>query len=300
MRTVHSYSNSTGNRKEYYKSDVIWLLIILGMSFILLNFIKVVYLLSDKPETMFYSAFMRNLSLTDMFAVYIQTPWTLLTYFILHMSFWHLISNAIWIWCFGTIVQDLLGRHRALPVFIVGGIAGGILYLVSGTVMGPDNNAYVGANPGVMALAAAATVLAPRYKFFSMIGGGISLWIIALIYFILSFTAINFSHPTALFLELGGAAMGWAYIALLRRGTDLSSWFFNGYARVEDYFTPKEGNSKHGKRKATLEHGGVVRRHNVTQKRIDDILDKINQTGFESLTEEEKELLYKASNSNEE
>src|SRR6185436_16147127 len=110
-------------------------------------------------------------------------PWTILTHMFVHDGIWHIFGNMLWLWMFGYILQDLTGNRKIVPVFIYGALAGAVAYVVSFNIFPAlrpvvhDSNA-LGASAGIMAIALATTFIAPGYRLFPMLMGGIPLWVL--------------------------------------------------------------------------------------------------------------------------
>jgi hypothetical protein len=150
---------------------------------------------------------------------------------------------------------------------------------------------------GILGLAVAATTVSPQYRFFPMIGGGIPLWIIAVIYLLLNLSSA-FSNPVLLLPVAAGGLTGFGYVRMLQKGNDPGEWMNAFFSWVGSWFTPKESKGFSSKQSSFYNQGTkvpFVKKPNITQDRIDAILDKINQKGYDKLTEEEKKILKEAS-----
>ena len=148
-----------------------------------------------------------------------------------------------------------------------------------------------------MAVAIATTTLSPDYRLFKMLNGGIPLWILTVLFVIIDFSG---SKGTAYDLaHLGGGLMGFLFVISLRKGYDWSRWMNQLYNWFVNLFNPEKPVRKQEKIKEKVfynTHGQqpFVKRPVITQERIDEILDKINQKGYTHLSEEEKTILKKA------
>jgi hypothetical protein len=156
----------------------------------------------------------------------------------------------------------------------------------------------LGANAATMAVAMATTTLSPNHKFFTMIRGGISIWVLMLVYVIIDFAGVASLGAAHSLSHLAGALAGFLFVVLLKNGFDASLWMNNFYSWALNLFNPyKKKNKPSVKEKIFYNTGNrdpYNKIPNITQQRVDDILDKINQRGYQSLTEEEKEILKKA------
>jgi len=232
----------------------------------------------------------------------LRKPWTVLTYMFVHDNVWKVFSNMLWLWCFGYIMQDLTGNKKIIPIFIYGGLAGALAFSLAYNFVPSLQSQLpyataVGASAGVMALAIATTMVSPKYKIFPMIAGGIPLWALTALYVISDLATISVSDTGNLIAHLAGAFTGFLFIVFLRMGYDGSEWMSNFFDWVNNLFNPDK--PKKGKNiKEELFYKSVAdpykKTPNVTQQRVDEILDKINQKGYNFLTAEEKELLKRA------
>jgi DMSO reductase anchor subunit len=152
--------------------------------------------------------------------------------------------------------------------------------------------------PGILGLAVAATMVSPQYRFFPMIGGGIPLWVISCIYLLLDVASIS-SNIFLLIPHLIGAITGFFFVWMLRKGNDIGEWMNVLAGFVRSWSTPAKKNTAASKTSSFYELGkrsAFTKKSNITQERVDAILDKINQRGYENLTEEEKKILKQAGN----
>jgi membrane associated rhomboid family serine protease len=273
--------------------------------FVMLNFLKIIYFLSDIPQEFFFRQILNWLTLPAGADSFFSRPWTLLSYMFTHIGFWHLLTSMLWLWCFGYILQDLAGNSKLIPVYLYGGFIGGIIFLlVNNFSPGLEKNIgsiqpMLGAGAAVMAVVVATTTLAPDYRLFPMIGGGIPLWVVALIFVAIDLATLANVNPGIGAAHLAAGATGFLFTRQLRKGNDWSGWMTRLVDWVDDLFNPEK---KHTKKTRGDKHFYRADRKpfqktpNVTQQKLDAILDKINQQGYEFLSEEEKEFLKRASN----
>ena len=131
-----------------------------------------------------------------------------------------------------------------------------------------------------------------------MINGGLPLWVLSVIYFIVNFSSIPLGNAGAYTANLAGIGAGVLFIMSLRKGYDGSVWINNIFDWCNDLFNPnKRKKPRSPKDEFYYKVSGTQpykKIPNVTQQRIDEILDKINQQGYRFLTDEEKEILKRA------
>jgi membrane associated rhomboid family serine protease len=290
-------------------NTLVLLLAILAIVFCIFKFIQLSYTLtSSAPTASAISAFRNDIfnwfTLPATFDRLVDKPWTLLSYMFMHDGVFHMIGNLIWLWVFGYILQDLTGSKTIIPLFIYGGIAGGLFFMASMNIFpGLSTHASVstleGASAGVMAIAIATTILAPGYRFFPMINGGIPLWVITVIYVIIDLARIaNNENAGGHISHVGGAVFGSLFMWQMRKGRDWSTGMNNLFNWFNNLFMPKKVEEKkplkeeyHYNTAGTQPYKKIP---NLTQKRIDAILDKIGEKGYHQLTDEEKQILKRA------
>lgn len=223
--------------------------------------------------------------------------WTLFTYGWSHAGFWEWVTNMIWLYCFGSIVQSLVGYKQIIPLFIFSLLVGGLFYLGSQFIPGVTGRAHLlGAHAAIMGMAVAALTLAPKYRIYMGPTLGIPLILVVVIF--LGLMLLNTSlNPTAIALLAGGGLTGFVYIKLLHSGYNPGEWIYSTLSRVETVFTPDERAAieKHNKRRSQVLSRMYEPKQGISQKRIDELLDKILQHGYGSLSKDEKETLVRAS-----
>jgi membrane associated rhomboid family serine protease len=272
--------------------------------FVALIFIKVIYYFTyGKPGAAEYENDILNwIILPAKLDTFITRPWTLLTHMFVHDRVWHIIANMLWLWGFGYIFQDLAGNRKLIPLFIYGALAGALAYMLSFNLIPVlrENieSSALGASAGVMAIAIATTVMAPGYRIFPFINGGIPLWVLTMIFVIIDLATIPYSNPGGHIGHLAGGGMGFLFMNMMLRGYDWSAWMNNIFDWFNNLFNPDK--PKKGKKIKTQlfyksSSNPYKKTSNITQQKIDDLLDKIGQKGYSSLTEDEKELLKRAS-----
>jgi membrane associated rhomboid family serine protease len=270
--------------------------------FVLFTFINVFYYFSypkQIADVRFYNDIYVNLALPANFNEFIKKPWTLITHMFYHQGLWHILGNMLWLWMFGYIFHDLAGNKRIIPVFIYGALGGAIAFMLAYNfipTLKTVNANMVGASGGIMAIVVGTTILAPDYRIFPMLNGGIPLWVLTLIYLIMDLALIPVGNTGGHIAHLAGGFTGFLFIFFMRRGSDWSTGMNNFFDWVNNLFNPDKPKKKI-KDELFYKAGRkpYSKTSNLTEQRIDEILDKIHQKGYPSLTDEEKELLNKAS-----
>jgi membrane associated rhomboid family serine protease len=272
--------------------------------FILLIFVKIVYRVNDSSEALFNAQVLTWAVVPANPETFASRPWTLLTYMFTHIEVLRLVSSLLWLWCFGYILQDVTGNKRLIPVYLYGGLAGSVFFiLVTNLVpsLRADVNSFaplIGAGPSLLAVAVATTALSPQYKIFPLINGGIPLWILTAVFMLISFGTVGRSNPGEVAALVAGGLIGYVFVWQLRKGNDLGQWMNDLVNWIDDLFNPEKKHVQKPQKQQlyykTTEKPFKKTPH-ITQQRVDDLLDKINHKGYHSLSEEEKEFLKKAS-----
>jgi membrane associated rhomboid family serine protease len=276
--------------------------------FVILAFIKAFYFMRYEDGDMARMFYQNNILHwftlpADVNAIGTK-PWTILTYMFTHDDLGHLFGNMLWLWFFGYILQDLTGNRKLFPIYLYGALAGAIAFVLAYNFLPALQpqlavQSILGASAGVMAIAAAVTMLAPGFRVFPMLNGGIPVWVITTVYLIIDLAFVAKKDNTGGHIaHLAGAFTGFLFMYSFRKGYDWGGWMNNFYDWVNDLFNPdkpKKGKNIKKELFYKSEAKPYDKKPNVTQQRVDEILDKINQHGYDSLTDEEKELLKKAS-----
>jgi len=279
---------------QYSRNAVIQLIAASGIGFVGVQLLWITMIVYAVPEARanelsFYHIGMPGLELLR------ERWWTVFTYAWCHKGFWEWLSNMLWLFCFGNVVQMLVGYKQIIPLYIYAALAGGLAYAGIQFIPGmelPSQALYMGAQAGIMGMMVAATTLSPRYRLYLSDYFSIPLLLVAGIFTFLML--LNNLHSTpALGLLAAGALTGFAYIKLLQGGYRPGEWAYNLLSRAGKAFTPAD--ERPGKRHPLRRPGvNAVQGRDLSQKNIDRILDKINEKGYDALSSEEKEILRRA------
>lgn len=294
-------------KNAFNKPDngLIQIILINLVVFITLIFLRVILTFSGGSD--FYDKVVQWLMLPASVTEFLSKPWTLFTYFFMHERFFHILFNMLFLYWFGRIIKEFLGGGKIVSLYVLGGLAGGLFYiLIYNTI--PlfaeriDSSMMLGASAGVFAVVVGAATFMPNYTMLLMFIGPVRIKYIALFYVILAFAQSTGSNAGGELAHLGGAAVGFFYIKQLQQGTDWGKgihWFFSF---IQSFFKsqPKVKVSYRKKDKGspfTASSRGQSNKplSSTSQDEIDSILDKISHSGYESLTKEEKQKLFNAS-----
>ena len=295
-------------RYQYQSGNTITRLIIVNVAvFLAIMVFKLVLILMDgfNQDQGIFNSTIQYLFLSDDLVWDARHPWTLLTHMITHVGFFHMLFNMMVLYWFGRIAGDLLGDHRMLPLYLYSGLAGALIYLLSAPLIYTGGSNLHGASAAIMGIVAAAGITAPDYQMRLLILGDVRLkYIVAGLLAIYIIGIANMENVGGHMAHLGGAAFGFFYVYLLRQGHDLT----RGFNRMLSMFKKQpQVAPRISKRKVTMEvrHRAVHRKsdfqtptepsYDGDQQRLDSILDKIKQSGYQNLSEEDKQFLHDAS-----
>ncbi len=221
-------------------------------------------------------------------SAWLYKPWTLATYMFTQQGLFHILFNMLWLFWLGIIFLDFLKKRQFTFVYLAGGIAGGLLYLVAYNMIPvfraeAFRTVMIGSSASVSAVVFATATLLPDYTIRMLFFGNVKLKYLALVFIVIDVLAISGLNAGGSIAHIGGAVFGFVYIKRLQNGQD--------WSRIL---------GKQERKRRTLR---VVRNEKPVQEEplvpnqevIDRILDKISQSGYDSLTNAEKEALFKAS-----
>lgn len=243
-------------------------------------------------------------------------PWVFVTHMFMHEALWHLFGNMLGLYWFGRIVGDLLGDRRVLPIYLLSGLAGGLVYFLMANLPGDlgFGNYALGASAAFMGILAVAGTTAPNYLIHLFILGEVRLKFIVAFFLVMDLVGISTRFNSGgSFAHLGGAAMGFLIAQQLQNGNDMTVpvnriWdAITGF--FEKLFAPRRPKPKMAYRNPEIRKQPVTKAARGTDRRgssqsdnlshqeqLDAILDKIKMTGYDSLSAAEKEFLFNASN----
>jgi len=263
--------------------------------FLAFNLIKVFLFLSGSEAIGFIS---QLLAVPAYLPNIMVRPWTIITYMFFHEGFLHILFNLLWLYWFGKIFLGFMSERKLVGVYVMGGIAGALLYILFYNIFPVFNEVLpvsfaLGASASVLAIVFAASTHAPNMQLHLMFVGPVKLKYIAAFMVILDVFGIAGTNAGGHIAHLGGAIFGYFFIISLRKGIDFSKptdWFF-------DLFTTSQSSRQRSKMKVNYKRAAAdeMEYNKIKadkQAEIDKILDKISKAGYDSLTSEEKKTLF--------
>ncbi|TAF09140.1 MAG: rhomboid family intramembrane serine protease [Flavobacteriia bacterium] len=236
------------------------------------------------------------IALSSDLGVFVRTPWTLITFNFFHSGFLHLFFNLMVLHFSGRLFNTYFTDKQLLGVYVLGGVFSGITFVLSYIFIGKSGLPLVGASGAIMAILIATATYAPFMLLRIPLIGIVKLWHVAFVILLIDIIQMPKDNTGGHLAHLGGALFGFIYIKLLQTGKDITKLFSALLDTFANLFKPKKKTPfKKVHRNATKNVvNSSVSNKDFAQKQIDDILDKISKSGYDSLTKEEKEFLFKA------
>lgn len=228
--------------------------------------------------------------------IFLLKPWTFLSYAFFHDGFLHLFFNMMVLNFASSLFLTFFSPKQYLGLYILSAIFAGLIFAVGFNLM-HLSGAVVGASAAIMAILVAVTTYSPLMNVRLLLIGNVKLWHITAVILILDLMQFRVENPGGHISHLAGAFFGFVFIKLLQNGIDLSKivsavldFFTNLFKKPSTPFKKVHKNYKKPIEKSTSRI--VVK--DKKQQQIDEILDKISQSGYDSLNKEEKEFLFQA------
>lgn len=225
------------------------------------------------------------LALSSQWVDLLYRPWTLLTYMFLHNSFWHIFFNMLMLYFGGIMCCRYLGSKRFGWIYFLSGIVGAVLYLLVYNLFPVGRlqlSTLVGASAAVLGVFIAVAVYVPNQEvsFWFVRSFSVKIKYVAIAFVIIDLLSIPASNAGGHIAHLGGALFGWLYVLAMR-------------SNLSEVLKSKPFQKKSKLSGRPLTDDEYNRRRAADQKRVDAILDKISRSGYENLSKEEKEFLFK-------
>lgn len=273
------------------------LIYINGGIFLLLMIVRVVLFLTGNEPM--YGTVVRQLSIPASIPAILSRPWSIITHMFIHDGFLHILVNMMWLHFGGSIFLRYLDSKRLLSTFLLGGLSGALVFVLTMNVIPIfqvqlEGSTALGASAAVLAIMVAAATTAPNHVVHLVLIGPVKLKYIALLSVVLDVLLIPQGNAGGHFGHLGGAAFGFLFATQLKLGRDLSIDFMRPFAWMKNGFPKRNRKIKvvHSRAKNDEQFNEDKKSR---QEQMDAILDKIKRSGYDSLSKTEKEVLFRAS-----
>ncbi len=256
-------------------------------------------LLLQLIQNTFHQSSLSWFELPSDFSDFILKPWSIISYAFIHYDFLHILFNMLWLYVIGELFLNLFNPKLALNVYFLGAISGGLLFMLCYTLFPQvfmTGNRLVGASASVRALLIFLCAYLPNkeIRFFTF---NLKLWYFGLGIVIIDVLGLFGTNAGGNLAHIGGAFLGYIYAIQLKKGNDIGK----GFERFMDWVVSIFKSTKKSPLKTVHKNKSKVGGYTKTdfdqfnnQKKIDVILDKISKSGYDSLTSEEKEFLFRS------
>jgi len=235
-------------------------------------------------------------ALPASFELFISRPWTILSYMFLHFEFMHILFNVLWLYWFGKIFLEYHSQQKLLSLYLIGGIWGGLAYMLAYNLIPVFQNTVfhvqlMGASASVIAIVIAIAVYVPNHLIHLVFIGPVKIKWIAFVSVLLYVINLSGDNAGGNFAHLGGALWGWIFMSQLIAGRNITGRFDRVTDTFFSWFRPR--------RKLKIKYNSpnpdydYNKRKVIQQEEINKVLDKIGKSGYDSLTYEERDILFK-------
>ena len=243
--------------------------------------------------------FLQYVSLSSNPADLLWKPWSLLSYSFFHFDFFHILFNLLVLNFASQLFLTFFTQKQFLGLYLLSAVFAGVVFAASYYIMN-ISGAIVGASAAIMAVLVAVTAYQPLMQVRLLLIGNVKLWHLTAVLLILDLMQIRLDNMGGHISHLAGAFFGFMYIKALQNGTDMSlivtriiDFFANGF-RTSPSTPFKKVHRNYNVKPAEKRTTSRIVTKDKAQQQIDEILDKISQSGYDSLTKEEKDFLFKS------
>ncbi len=293
----------------FRKKDTLSRLILINVVvFTLINIVSLFfYLLNIDQEFVQLNGvnrFTYLLSLPSDIFSFLLRPWSLITYMFVQEGVFHLFFNMLILYVGGQIFNRFIGSSKLLSVYILSGITGAILYMLTfnifpafGSVV--NTSFAIGSSAAVLGIFVAAATFVPNLEMNVILFGNVKLKYIAILFIVLDILNIRNANAGGHIAHIGGALYGYFYINQLKKNIDYSLLFNKYWQSIYQLFKKKEQKTPfqnvHRNHERPMSDEAYLKNKNKKQAEVNTILEKIKKSGYDSLTTDEKQKLFKAS-----
>lgn len=273
---------------RYKQGSIVEKLIYLNIAVFLLGYLfnTLGFLMASKSNFVF-----DWFALPADFNAFIYKPWTLFTYAFLHAGLWHILSNLLVLFYIGNLFLEYFTPKHFLNYYVLGALFGGLIFMLSYNyfpILKQTNTVLVGASASVTAIFIGIATYMPNYEIKIRFIGFVKLWHLAAIWIGLDIIQIPAGNAGGHLAHLGGALVGFLLTSQTKKDSPIFDYFSNLFKSKKQ--RPLKTVYKSAKRTKTTSTM-------ANQKKVDEILDKISKSGYETLTKEEKDFLFKSGKS---
>ena len=283
-----------------------YIFINVGVFIIIRLIIIILHLFMKEPS--FYG----YIELPSSLTLLAYRPWTVITYMFVHLDFLHILFNMLWLYWFGKIFLTFFTGRQLGGLYVLGGIAGAAFFLITYNIFPylkqfSDSSFLAGASASVMAIVFAVSFYQKNYTINMLLIGRIKLIYLAIGVLLLDIIAITSENAGGHIAHIGGALFGVLFASQYHKGKDITGFmnkmidrFVNLIKRKPTFKTYRSEKNTHSSKSDYKSNHPETdneyrQRKNEENRVIDEILDKLKRSGYESLSTDEKKRLFDAS-----
>lgn len=268
--------------------------------FIVMYLIQFVAFLFQLPVNFISDWLVFSKDLSDL----LYKPWSIITYAFMHQGLFHIFFNMLILYYFGNYFLTYFSPKRLLNFYFLGAIAGALVYMLSYNFFpvfsGTGRSYLLGASAAVMAILVGVATHVPNMGIRLFLIGTVKLWQIAAFFVVLDIIRVPMGNAGGHLAHLGGALLGYVYVKQLAKGNDIGKWWESLMDAFTGLFSSSKGKPFRKVHRNPKKPTSASKKQDKSakQKKIDTILDKISKSGYDSLSKEEKDFLFKSGNDN--
>lgn len=301
MNYNYQKNNIISQIKGLYRSKpaLVNLIVINIAVWLLINIFEVLSYLFNKQGFAYalalnYGAVPSNLN------VLLTKPWTIFSYMFLHIEFLHLLFNMLWLYWFGILFVQFLGEKKLYLTYVISGLTGALFFIIAYNIFPAfseirQHSTALGASASVLGIVVAIAFYMPDYELNLMFFGRVKIKYIAIFTLLMDLLLIKSSNPGGHLAHLGGAFWGFIYVLFLKKNWSESNAFFKRILKIFKKSEKFKYKKVYTNQRVVSDEEYNARRAE-RQKKTDEILDKISKYGYDRLSKEEKEFLFKSGN----
>ena len=288
-------------KRNYLQGSMLLRLIFINIGvFLLLHIITIVALLLNAGANP-----LQWVELPSDVMALLRRPWTLVTYMFSHYALLHILFNMLWLYWLGRIFMEYFSPKQLTGVYLLGGWGGALLFLLAYNLLpyfAGHHSLLIGASASVIAIAVATAVYAPEYKIGLLFIGEVSLKWVAIVTIIIDIIGLEGGNIGGNMAHLGGAIVGAIYALRIKSGHDITRplnalidgvvGLFNGRSWPQFKRPQRPARPTRPQQEPPRAHRPA---DTISESELDTILGKIKASGYDALTDEEKDKLFKAS-----
>jgi len=278
----------------YEHNAILRLVLFLFGTYIVCNTLYIIILvISDDAKNVLNGIFLPEIALQN-WDLFLKKPWTIVTYMFMQVGFFTFVTNLFWLFAFGSIIQTLVGKKEIIPLYVISGLLGGLIYLgvLSAMPSFAGNALITGTYAANMAFAFAALILAPNYKVYLSERFSVPTYFIFIFFMILNCISFLPDNKNLLILNVAGALIGTIFMLCLKNGYKIGTSIYTIINKGRNAIAPNH--KDYAEKQASASR--LMSNKKVAE--VDAILDKISESGTMSLTEKEKNVLQDFSDKN--